>query len=91
MEYTFEIYKKDGRTKAGERFLKEVTVDCGDSDAGVVKAQNEISEKFPAPSYRIEQHVTWVTRTNFMSGKEFKERYDTPHYCSPSSESYWSM
>jgi len=91
MEYTFEIYKKDGRTKAGERFLKEVTVDCGDSDAGIVKAQNEISKQFPTPSYRIEQHVTWVTRTNFMSGKEFKERYDTPHYCSPSSESYWSM
>jgi hypothetical protein len=26
-----------------------------------------------------------------MGGAEFKERYDTPYYCSPSSESYWSM
>jgi hypothetical protein len=26
-----------------------------------------------------------------MGGAEFKERYDTPYYCSPSSETYWSM
>jgi hypothetical protein len=43
------------------------------------------------PKERYEIHETYVTRTNMMSGKEFKERYDTPYYCSPSSESYWSM
>ena len=32
-----------------------------------------------------------VERTNFMSGKTFLEEPDTPHYCSPSSETYWSM
>ena len=32
-----------------------------------------------------------VTRVNLMSKKEFKERINTPHYCSPASESYWSM
>lgn len=32
-----------------------------------------------------------VTKTNLMSGEEFQERVNTPHYCSPSSESYWSM
>jgi hypothetical protein len=36
----------------------------------------------------IEKHVT---KTNLMSGEEFQERVNTPHYCSPSSESYWSM
>ena len=36
-------------------------------------------------------YETYVTRKNFMNGVEFKERYDTPSYCSPSSESYWSM
>jgi hypothetical protein len=25
-----------------------------------------------------------------MGGAEFQERYDTPYYCSPSSETYWS-
>ena len=26
-----------------------------------------------------------------LGGKEYQERYDTPRFCSPSSESYWSM
>jgi hypothetical protein len=41
--------------------------------------------------YRFSIHETYVTRTNLMGGGQFQERYDTPHYCSPSSESYWSM
>jgi len=32
-----------------------------------------------------------VERTNFMSGKTFLEEPDRPYYCSPSSETYWSM
>jgi hypothetical protein len=32
-----------------------------------------------------------VTRRNAMSGKEFQEAEDTPYFCSPSSETYWSM
>ncbi len=40
---------------------------------------------------RYEIHQTWVTRRNFWSGTEFQERYDTPYYCSPASETYWAM
>lgn len=32
-----------------------------------------------------------VYRKNMMSGKMYLEPYNTPSYCSPSSESYWSM
>lgn len=32
-----------------------------------------------------------VKRINLMSGKEYTESVNTPNYCSPSSESYWSM
>jgi len=32
-----------------------------------------------------------VERINLMSGKTFLEDADTPIYCSPASESYWSM
>ena len=32
-----------------------------------------------------------VTRTNLMSGREYQEDVNTPNFCSPSSESYWSM
>ena len=39
----------------------------------------------------VEVFETFVTTKNMMSGKEFQERYDTPYYCSPRSESFWSM
>jgi len=32
-----------------------------------------------------------VTRKNLMTGIEFQEDVNTPYFCSPSSESYWSM
>ena len=32
-----------------------------------------------------------VERTNLMTGKKFMEDVNTPYFCSPSSESYWSM
>ena len=35
--------------------------------------------------------TTMVERVNIMSGEKFMEAVDTPYYCSPSSESYWSM
>ena len=32
-----------------------------------------------------------VKKKNMMTGKEFMEKVNTPYYCSPSSETYWSM
>lgn len=32
-----------------------------------------------------------VERVNLMSGKTYWESINTPNYCSPSSEAYWSM
>lgn len=32
-----------------------------------------------------------VERRNLMSGQLYLEPYDTPAYCSPARESYWSM
>jgi hypothetical protein len=36
------------------------------------------------------QPVKMVERVNLMSGKKFMEAEDTPNFCSPASESYWS-
>lgn len=38
----------------------------------------------------LESIQKMVVRTNLMSGKEYMESVNTPSYCSPSSESYWS-
>jgi hypothetical protein len=32
-----------------------------------------------------------VERVNMMTGKKYMESVNTPRYCSPSSEAYWSM
>lgn len=32
-----------------------------------------------------------VKRVNLMSGTEYWESVNTPNYCSPASEAYWSM
>ena len=35
--------------------------------------------------------VRQVTRKNLLSGQDYQEASNTPGYCSPSSEAYWSM
>ena len=42
-------------------------------------------------SYFHDEIEAIVERTNLMSGKPFYERINVPYYCSPSSETYWSM
>jgi hypothetical protein len=32
-----------------------------------------------------------VERTNYMTGVKFMEAADRPYFCSPSSETFWSM
>ena len=50
---------------------------------------------FPRKHLAIEHalmlgNTTMVEKTNIMTGKKFLERENTPYYCSPASESYWS-
>ena len=86
--YTVEIYKKDARTTAGERLVHKADYNTTDLStlAHTVKHTWRAGQ-----GYRAEIHETMVTRTNLMGGAAYQERYDTPGYCSPSSEAYWSM
>jgi hypothetical protein len=85
-EYTLEIYKADKRTKEGVRLVEKRDF------APVTKNYiNSIANQWNELGFIVNVFETYVTKTNMMGGKEFKERYDTPHYCSPASESYWSM
>jgi hypothetical protein len=86
--YTVEIYKKDKRTKSGERLVLKKDYD---TDNLSVLEHTVKHTWLTSQGFRFEIHETMVTRTNMMGGAEYKERYDTPRYCSPSSEAYWSM
>jgi hypothetical protein len=86
--YTVEIYKLDRRTKKGERLVSKVDYDTDN----LSMLEHTVKHTYRASQgFRYEIHETYVKRTNLMGGAEFTERYDTPYYCSPSSESYWSM
>lgn len=86
--YTVEVFKADKRTKSGERRVlkQDYNTDNLSMLEHTVKHTWRASQGF-----RYEIHETFVTRKNMMTGAEFQERYDTPYYCSPSSERYWSM
>ena len=85
--YTVEVYKQDRRTKTGERRVLKTDYDTEDRDMLEHSVKHTWRE---SQGYRYEIHETYVTRKNLLSGQEFQERYDTPYYCSPSSETYWS-
>lgn len=85
--YTVEIYKRDARTKKGERMVHK----SDHATDNLSMLEHSVKHTWlPSQGYRYEIHKTFVTRKNLMSGQEFQERYDTPYFCSPSSETYWS-
>lgn len=85
--YTVELYKQDRRMKSGERLIRKSDHSTADRAA----IQQVYADRYPeAQGYRWVIVETYVTRKNILSGQEFQERYDTPYYCSPSSETYWS-
>ena len=98
--FTLEVYKEDkrftrrsktvqwGKNKPGLRFVLKEDYE------GKTREELEALCKSNYPENKkfvTEIHETFVTRVNIMSGTEYQERYDLPYYCSPSSESYWSM
>ena len=86
IEYTLEIYKKDRRTKEGRRLYAKQ--DFAPSTKNYIEV---VAEQKRQLGFIVEVFETYVTKKNLIGGQEFQERYDTPYYCSPSSESYWSM
>ena len=89
--YTVEIFKKDARIskrKGGRRFVKALDLKIKNP----VLLKQEMKKKYSeSKKFIVEVNKTYVKRVNLMSGTEYWERFDTPHFCSPSSESYWSM
>jgi hypothetical protein len=84
--YTVEIYKADRRVKEGQRLVEK-----SDFEPVTRDYINTVVEAKQDQGFIVKLHETFVTKTNLMGGREFTERYDTPHFCSPASESYWSM
>jgi hypothetical protein len=94
-EYTIELYKADKRIKRDERHGKNKVglrfVEVLDYAPSTKDYIERLAEDFCEAGFVANVFETYVTKQNLMGGTEFQERYDTPRYCSPSSETYWSM
>lgn len=93
-EYTLEIYSEDKRIKNPDRYSKNKVglrfVRIEDFAPVTEAFINSAADSIRAMGYIVEVFETYKTEVNMMSGKEYRERYDTPYFCSPSSETYWS-
>ena len=63
----------------------------GTTVAWLGRQEKTVAEQKRKLGFVVKVFETFVTRKNLLTGKEYLERYDTPSFCSPSSESYWSM
>lgn len=93
--FTVELYKADQRIKRDERYGRNRAglrfVEVRDFAPVTKDYIASVVDNFREGGFVVEVFETYVTRKNMMSGLEYQERYDTPNFCSPSSESFWSM
>lgn len=91
-DFTMYIYKADKRTKSGERAVS-TTVWRNRDEAEMKREVRELQyETYPkSKGFRIEFHATMMTVKNLMTGQDVQIDRDTPWFCNPASESYWSM
>ena len=88
MLYTVTVFKTDRRTTIGERMVKQMDLELEpEIYYEAIKFVNKTFSK--TNGFRVEVRETYITRKNIMTGDTFQERFDTPYYCSPSSESFW--
>lgn len=85
-EYTLEVYTIDLRRKDGLRLL-----DKTDYNPPYMEFLTHIVNDLEDDGFIINYFPTYTTQKNLITGELYQERYDTPSFCSPSSESFWSM
>jgi aspartyl aminopeptidase len=93
--FTVEIYKADKRIKKDARYGKDKKglrfVDVIDFAPSTRDYISTVVKRYQDDGYFAQVFETYVMKKNMMNGQEYAERYDTPYFCSPSSETYWSM
>jgi hypothetical protein len=85
-EYTIERYKIDLRRKDGLRLLDKI-----DYIPSSIESMESAIRNMEDDGFIINYFPTYTTEKNLITGELYQERYDTPSFCSPSSESFWSM
>ena len=85
-EYTIERYTIDLRRKDGLRLIDKI-----DYTPSTMEVLTSVVNDLENDGFIINYFPTYTTEKNLLTGELYQERTDTPHFCSPSSESFWSM
>ena len=85
-EFTIERYTIDLRRKDGLRLIDKM-----DYLPSTMERLEYAVELIENDGYIVNYFPTYTTEKNLLTGELYQERTDTPHFCSPSSESFWSM
>lgn len=85
--WTIQRFKDDLRTKKGYRLVSQFDITLNENDN-----PDTLYSQFEEKSTWMKLQKTYIEREHYFDrNNKFLERFDRPHYCSPSSESYWSM
>ena len=87
MTHTMYIYKRDRRTRSGERLISTTVW----QDRTALGLLSEVEGMYPSTEFRVEIVPTTKMVKNLMTGAMVEIAHDTPRSCDPSSELYWSM
>ena len=103
--FTVEVYIRDARIRgkmtrgrvnwgsknfSGFRFIEALDFHA-ESGKAAEELAKQVHKHRGLDKLHFKVYQTYVTRVNALTNAEYQERYDTPSFCSPSSESYWSM
>jgi hypothetical protein len=91
-DWTVTVWKRDRRTKTGERFVNRYPFSGMDRAAVERELLGLAQQLYPkVEGWRFEVHPATKVVKNLMTGAAVEIAYDTPRSCDPSSELYWSM
>ena len=93
----YVVYRtSDTRIVTEKRYGKETYATEAAAKAAMTRMIKK--NKHPGEELRVQDLQAYrmfieqkVKKVNLMSGQEYWESVNTPNYCSPSSEAYWSM
>ena len=91
--YTLEVFKKDRRTKSGERWVKSYSYENTSAEAMAAEVRDlRRTTHRPQDGWRLAWHATTVQVVSLASGRLVEIDYDSVGTAQdPSQERYWSL
>ena len=91
-DWIVSVFKKDRRTKTGERFVSKYPFNGMDRDTVERELRELTAQLYPAKDgWRFDVQERYMTVKSLMTGKDVQIESDTPWCCNPASETFWSM